>query len=61
MSLTPAFRYISAAELAAIIKANPAGVGKTWAVIDVRDSDFVVSRWEHRTEDRPRGVRNGRG
>ncbi|BEI81676.1 hypothetical protein CcaverHIS002_0208360 [Cutaneotrichosporon cavernicola] len=41
MSLTPVFRYINAEEMAAIIKASPDGVGKDWAVVDVRDDDFV--------------------
>ncbi|RSH81745.1 uncharacterized protein EHS24_007936 [Apiotrichum porosum] len=43
MSLTPAFRYISATELAAILKSAPGGAFRSWAVIDVRDSDFAVS------------------
>lgn len=33
-----------AQEMAAMIKADPQGVGKAWAVVDVRDSDFAVSR-----------------
>ncbi|KLT45155.1 Rhodanese-like protein [Cutaneotrichosporon oleaginosum] len=41
MSLTPVFKYINAEEMAAIIKQNPAGVGKEWAVVDVRDDDFA--------------------
>jgi hypothetical protein len=44
MSLAPAFRYMNAAEVAALIKAAPSGAGKSWAVIDVRDSDFAVRR-----------------
>jgi hypothetical protein len=30
--------------MAAIIKENPQGAGKEWAVVDVRDDDFAVSR-----------------
>ena len=31
-------------ELATLIKANPTGNGREYAVVDVRDSDFAVSR-----------------
>ncbi|GMK55117.1 hypothetical protein CspeluHIS016_0201730 [Cutaneotrichosporon spelunceum] len=41
MSLTPVFRFINAEEMATIIKANPEGAGKEWAVVDVRDDDFA--------------------
>ncbi|KAL1411031.1 Cdc25 phosphatase Ibp1 [Vanrija albida] len=35
------YRYISADDLAALLKSEPGGAFKTWAVIDVRDSDFA--------------------
>ncbi|WRT67383.1 uncharacterized protein IL334_004354 [Kwoniella shivajii] len=41
MSLTPPFRYINAAQLAELIKSKPASGVKEFAVVDVRDSDFV--------------------
>ncbi|KAL7424192.1 Cdc25 phosphatase Ibp1 [Cryptotrichosporon argae] len=41
MSLQPAFKHISPGQLAGIIKARPAGALAEFAVVDVRDSDFV--------------------
>lgn len=32
--------------MAEIIKSNPKGAGTEWAVVDVRDDDFAVSRRE---------------
>ncbi|WVQ78517.1 hypothetical protein IAT38_000603 [Cryptococcus sp. DSM 104549] len=41
MSFSLPFKYISAEELSEVIKAKPAAALKDFAVVDVRDSDFV--------------------
>ncbi|OXG21673.1 hypothetical protein C366_01356 [Cryptococcus neoformans Tu401-1] len=41
MSFSLPFKYISAEQLAEIIKAKPAETLKDFVVVDVRDSDFV--------------------
>ncbi|KAK6903199.1 hypothetical protein I203_108463 [Kwoniella mangroviensis CBS 8507] len=41
MSFSLPYKYISAEQLAEIIKSKPASALKEFAVVDVRDSDFV--------------------